>query len=79
MGIWGFGDKSDFKLIIKPSENKPDLWHWLIEDGTGDIRAIPPVHGTVHGFDSPEAAEADAREVVNGLGADFKDLERIEE
>ena len=73
--FFGFGDDSDYRLVIKPSENLPHLWHWLIEDGLGTIRAIPPVHGTVHGFDSYEAAEFDAREFVEGLGADFKDLD----
>ena len=79
MRIWGFGDNSDFKLVVKASDHKPDLFHWLIEDASGKIRALPPVAGQFHGFSSIEAAEADAREVVNGLGANFDDLEVIEE
>ena len=75
MGIWGFGDNSDYKLVVKESDHKPGLFHWLIEDETGKPRALPPVRGQDHGFSSYEAAEADAREVVNGLGADFRDLD----
>ena len=79
MGIWGFGDNSDFKLIVKESDKKKGLFHWLIEDADGKPRALPPVMGSFHGFSSYEAAEADARALVEGLGADFNDLEVIEE
>ena len=79
MGIWGFGDNSDFKLIVKPSDHKPELFHWLIKDSSGKIRALPPVAGQNRGFSSYQAAEADARDFIRGLGADFNDLEVIEE
>ena len=73
--LFGFGDHSDYKIKVFKSDSK-ELWHWKIMDEKGVTRLIPPVHGTFHGFGSPDAAEADAREVVEGLGADFKDLDQ---
>ena len=79
MRLFGFGDHSDYQLVVKPSKSRPGLWHWLIKDGAGFLRAMPPVHGKDRGFDTEEAAIEDARQVVNGLGADFKDLDIVEE
>lgn len=76
MGIWGFGDNSDFSLEIK--QGKLGAWHWMLKDGDGKLRALSPIKGKGHGFQTEQAAVDDAREVVNGLGADFKDLDREE-
>ena len=76
MRFFGFGDNSDFKCRIKEDEKK--RWHWIIEDFYGKARALPPLAGTPEGFESDEAAIADAREVVKGLGADFRDLDITE-
>ena len=73
MGWFGLGDNSDFRIHI--FEGKPGLWHWTIKDETGRIRAIPPVQGERHGFHDYDQAKDDARSFVEGLGADFKDLE----
>ena len=78
MRFFGFGDDSDYRCRIKQDEK--GRWHWIIEapDNMGSgwkARALPPLAGTPEGFESDEAAIADAREVVNGLGADFKDLD----
>ena len=73
MKFFGFGDNSDFKCRI--AEDRKGRWHWIIEDATGKARALPPLAGTPEGFASEEAAIADARGVVNGLGADFRDLD----
>ena len=77
MKIWGFGDDSDYRLSIHQSE-RDGRYYWHIEDAGGNVRLLPPMRGRVHGFDEYEHARADAEEVVNGLGADFDDLEEIE-
>ena len=76
MSIFGFGDNSDFKLVVKQDKGK--LWHWFIRDEKGVARAAAALRGNPHGFATEEDAIADAREVVNGLGANFKDLDVIE-
>ena len=73
MRFFGFGDNSDFKCRV--AADVKGRWHWIILDATGKARALPPLAGTPEGFESYAAAVADAREVVNGLGADFKDLD----
>ena len=73
MKFFGFGDNSNYICRIKQDVKK--RWHWIIEDGTGKARALPPLDGTPEGFETDEAAIADAREVVNGIGADFRDLD----
>ena len=77
MRIFGFGDHSNFRLLVFESDHKPGLFHWLIEDHEGKPRAMPTVIGPAHGFDSHEAAYNDAKEVVDGLGADIRDLDLI--
>ena len=73
MRFFGFGDNSDFKCSIH--SDRLERWHWTIMDAAGKARAIPTLAGTPEGFESADAAVADARELVNGLGADFKDLD----
>ena len=72
--LFKLGDHSDYSILFKQS-GKNGKWFWNIRDETGKIRLLPPVFGRKAGFDEYEGALADAREVVDGLGADFGDIE----
>ena len=71
-------DNSDYGVEIEQS-SKDRRWYWILRDGTGKPRAIPTAFGSHHGFETAEACEADARDVVEGLGARFGALDVIKE
>ena len=74
MRIFGLGgDDSDFSLHVH--QGRGDRWYYDIRDAEGTSRLVPTFRGVAHGFDTQEDAIADAREVVEGLGADFSDLD----
>ena len=76
MGIFGFGDNSDYRLHVHPGHG--GRWYWTLLDGLNNVRAVPTFHGgPTHGFETYIEARGDAREVIEGLGADFKDLEVV--
>ena len=79
-------DNSDYgvrPIVTDPKPNrktgvKPPVRHlWAIVDATGATRLMPPLRGHNYGWGSREAALADAREVVTGLGANFGDLDEV--
>ena len=72
MSFLGFGDNSDYKVV--PKQGKKGNWYWIIEDEKGKARSVGALFGSRR-FQTREAVLDDAREVVKGLGADFKDLE----
>lgn len=81
---WIFNfDRSDFGVRVRRGED--GLWRWQLvsprpelnhkPDPANDldwiVRALPPVRDA---HESHGAAYRDARDVVEGLGADFRDL-----
>ena len=85
MGIFGFGDNSDYSVEVFQSDPKPrkngtipeKRWYWKIMDADDQTRLLPPMRGRHSGWADYDAAQADAREVVNGLGGDFRDLDEV--
>ena len=43
MGIFGFGDNSDYKLHVHPGQD--GRWYWTLLDGLDQVRAVPAFHG----------------------------------
>ena len=79
-------DNSDYgvkHIVTDPKPNrktgvKPPSRHlWAIVDATGTTRLMPPLRGRNYGWGSREDALADARAVVEGLGANFADLDVV--
>ena len=70
--LFGFGDHSDSTLELRVGEDRRH--HWTIRDAAGEAQAVS---AHPRGFDSYQAARANARAFVRGLGADFSDVEIV--
>ena len=62
-------DRSDDRLRIRKGAD--NLWRWQIANEDGDVIAIPVVRDAHTSF---EDAYADAKNFLDGLGADYRDL-----
>ena len=76
MAVLRWGDNSKFGVIHKQSK-KSGRWYWLLADSTGRPRSVMSFGGH-KGFATEEESRADAREVVEGLGARYSDLTESE-
>ena len=78
MAVLRWGDNSKYGVIHKRSK-KNRLWYWILADETGDARANMSFGHRNRGFETEEESRADAKEVVEGLGAKYHDLTETEE
>ena len=76
MGVLRWGDNSEYGVIHKQSK-KSGRFYWVLADATGRPRALMSFGGH-RGFATEDESRADAREVVEGLGAKYQDLTETE-
>ena len=76
MAVLRWGDNSEYGVIHKKSK-KSGRWYWILADATGRPRALVSFGGH-RGFATEDESRADAREVVEGLGAKYQDLTETE-
>ena len=76
MGMLRWGDNSMWGVIHKRSK-KSGRYYWIIASETGRPRALMSFGGH-KGFATKDESRADAREVVEGLGAKYQDLTETE-
>ena len=74
MAIIRLGDNSDYSITFSQSE-KNGKWFWVVRDEKGVARLLPPMRGGMRGFSTEERARRDAKEVMTGLGAAYRDLD----
>ena len=77
MGMLRWGDNSKYGVVHKRSENY-GRWYRRLVDETGRSRALMSLGGYPAGFATEDESRADAREVVEGLGAQYQDLTEAE-
>ena len=76
MGVLRWGDNSEYGVIHRKSK-KSGRYYWVLAMATGRARAVMSFGGH-KGFATEEESRADAREVIEGLGAQYSDLTETE-